>query len=248
MFFLLLIFPRKYVVVFFRRFFCPKTNRILFSGNFQIFENSENFQKKVGNFFPTKIFGEKIIFSRKKIKKTYSGVKHIQRRASNSFSALRTTCLKLDRVFNAFLPKMSGFFLSLVGYNVLATMANAFFQTTVTMSLLQWQKHVLRRRHMSLLQWQKYFPRRLLLVLATMKKHFPRRLLECPCYNDKRVSPDDCHNVLVIAPRRLNNRLGKYFCHCNKKIEQSSGKMFLLSDCSKRIMTVIWGNSFTGPL
>ena len=128
--------------------------------------------------------------------------------------------------------------------------------------LLQWQKNPQTTSHVFATMTKA--PRRLLECPCYNDKSIPRRFLECPCYNDKGISPDDCHNVSATMTNAFpqttvtmslsfhhgdcNNRLGKYFCHCNKKIEQSSGEMFLLPDCSKKIMTVVWGNAFTGSL
>ena len=96
-----------YAFDFFREnIFCFFFRRKFFVGKVLIFRkcwnfrDTQKFQKKIGKFYPTKKKSAKKsqqnIFS-KKIKSICIEVKHIQRRASNSFWALRTTCLKLGK-------------------------------------------------------------------------------------------------------------------------------------------------------
>ena len=147
-------------------------------------------------------------------------------------------------------------------------MTKVFPQTTVTMSLLQWQKYF-RRRYPMLATMTKN-PQTTSHGLATMTKA-PRRLLECPWYNvnDKGISPDDCHNVsatmtnafpqttatmclslhhgdwtivwentFVIATRNLNSRLEKYFC-ATRNLNSRLGKCF----CYQIIARKLWQSS-----
>ena len=97
-------FEKIFFCFFFADFFCPTKKSPAFQEIFRFFENG----KKSCVFFSDKKKSakknQKNIFS-EKIKKTYSGVKHIQRRASNSFWARRTKCLKFVRVFGRFFCK-----------------------------------------------------------------------------------------------------------------------------------------------
>ena len=83
-------------------------------------------------------------------------------------------------------------------------MTKVFPQTTVTMSLLQWQTR------------------------------FPRRLSQCPYHFTPEIVTIVWENTFVIATRKLNSRLGKCFCCqiIARQLWQSSGEMLLPVHCN----------------
>ena len=84
------------------------------------------------------------------------------------------------------------------------SMTKVFPQTTVIMSLLQWQTR------------------------------FPRRLSQCPYHFTTEIVTIVWENTFVIATRKLNSRLGKCFCCqiVARKLWQSSGEMLLPVHCN----------------
>ena len=83
-------------------------------------------------------------------------------------------------------------------------MTKVFPQTTVIMSLLQWQTR------------------------------FPRWLSQCPYHFTTEIVTIVWENTFVIATRKLNSRLGKCFCCqiVARKLWQSSGEMVLPVHCN----------------
>ena len=113
-----MFYSKAYAFVFFEIFFLFFFPPIFLLNFFLVFFENSDFRKKSGifqkigeilqsKFFPTKIFrrkkNRKIVFS-KKIKSSKYIVKHIQRRASNSIGAQRTSLIKILEKKNRFFP------------------------------------------------------------------------------------------------------------------------------------------------